>query len=415
VAVFLPDRHEHARHQRKVERHVALVAVAEIRPHVGGPLVRFRDQHPIGIALVHRRAKAAEHRMRLLEVLADRAFALDQIRHGVEAQPVHAAVQPELHRLRDGVEDARVVEVQIGLVMEEPVPVVRLRRIVPGPVRRLGVGEDDADALVFLVRLAPHVEVALGRPGRRAARGLEPRMLVGRVVDDELGDHADAARVRLADEAVEILERAVTRMDSLVIRDVVAVVAERRGIEGQHPEHVDPQRLQVVEAAREAGKVADAVAVAVGEGADVRLVDDGILVPERIGHRFNRGASPLGLPDTVARSARRRLAPLRWLASLRSLALIGASPFGLPDTVARSARHRLAPLRWLASLRSLALIGASPLGLPDTVARSARRRLAPLRWLASLRSLACWFRGNGHESKAGLITCATREGGSSRT
>ena len=33
-----------------------------------------------------------------------------------------------------------------------------------------------------------------------------------------------------------------------------------------------------------------------------------------------RGASPLGLPYTVARSPLRRLAPLRWLAPLRSLA-----------------------------------------------------------------------------------------------
>ena len=31
VAIFLPQRHEHARHQREVERHVALVAVAEVR------------------------------------------------------------------------------------------------------------------------------------------------------------------------------------------------------------------------------------------------------------------------------------------------------------------------------------------------------------------------------------------------
>src|SRR5262245_22516355 len=35
---------------------------------------------------------------------------------------------------------------------------------------------------------------------------------------------------------------------------------------------------------------------------------------------LSEGASPLGLPYTVARSALRRLAPLRWLASLRSLA-----------------------------------------------------------------------------------------------
>src|SRR5262249_5881803 len=41
-------------------------------------------------------------------------------------------------------------------------------------------------------------------------------------------------------------------------------------------------------------------------------------VPELV--VITRGASPLGLPNTVARSALRRLAPLRWFARGRSLA-----------------------------------------------------------------------------------------------
>ena len=69
--------------------------------------------------------------MRLVEVLADRAFALDQVRHRVEAQPVDAAIEPEPHRLDHRVEDLGVVEVQIRLMMEEAVPVVRLRRCRP--------------------------------------------------------------------------------------------------------------------------------------------------------------------------------------------------------------------------------------------------------------------------------------------
>ena len=104
-------------------------------------------------------------------------------------------------------------------------------------------------------------------------------MLVGRVVDDQLGDDADAALVRLVHEALEVLDRAVARMDALVVRDVVAVVAQRRRIEGQQPQRVDAEPLQVVELARQPGKVADAVVVAVEEGADVRLVDDRVLVP----------------------------------------------------------------------------------------------------------------------------------------
>jgi hypothetical protein len=40
-------------------------------------------------------------------------------------------------------------------------------------------------------------------------------MLVRRVVDDELRDDADAAAVRLLDERVEVVQRAVARVDVL--------------------------------------------------------------------------------------------------------------------------------------------------------------------------------------------------------
>ena len=50
--ILHPDRHEQARHQREVERHVALVALAEVRSSVFGPLVRFREQHPVAVAAV---------------------------------------------------------------------------------------------------------------------------------------------------------------------------------------------------------------------------------------------------------------------------------------------------------------------------------------------------------------------------
>ena len=218
-------RHEHPRHQREVEGHVALVAVAEIGAHVRRPLVRFGEKHAIRVIGVQLAADDPQDRVRLLEVLADRSLALDQVRHRVEPQAVDAAIEPELHHPDDRVQNLGVVEVQVGLVMEEPVPVVGLGGVVPAPVRLLGVGEDDPDALVLLVRLAPDVELAFGGTGWRAPRGLEPRMLIGGVVDDQLGDDADAAAVRLLDEPIEVGERAVARMDVLVVRDVVAVVS----------------------------------------------------------------------------------------------------------------------------------------------------------------------------------------------
>ena len=107
-------------------------------------------------------------------------------------------------------------------------------------------------------------------------------MLVGGVVDDELGDDADAAVVRGLDEGLEVPGHAVGRIDAAVVGDVVAVVAQRRGIERHHPDRRGAEVLDVVELLRDAGEVADAVVVGVEEALDVQLVDDGVTVPLRV-------------------------------------------------------------------------------------------------------------------------------------
>ncbi len=139
------------------------------------------------------------------------------------------------------------------------------------------------------------------------------------------------------DEPREVVERAVARVDVQVVGDVVAVVAQRRGKEGQQPEAGDAEALQVVELLREALKVADAVVVAVEERLDVRLVDDRVLVPERIVVR----ARSAGRRDRVdghgqMRSVDRHvhLAPQRRLSNFR------CAPAGRPDRTARSSSRR---------------------------------------------------------------------------
>ena len=47
-ALLAADRHEHARHEREVEAHVALVAVAEVLDDVVGPLVDLGEQDRLG-------------------------------------------------------------------------------------------------------------------------------------------------------------------------------------------------------------------------------------------------------------------------------------------------------------------------------------------------------------------------------
>ena len=116
--------------------------------------------------------------MRLGQVLAVRALALEQVGHGVEAEAVEPEVEPEAQHLEHRVLDLGVVVVEVGLVGEEAVPEVGLGLLVPRPVRGLGVGEDDPGVLVLVDRVGPHVPVALGVV-RARARLLEPRV-VGR-------------------------------------------------------------------------------------------------------------------------------------------------------------------------------------------------------------------------------------------
>ena len=172
IAILERHRHEDARHQREVIRHVAFVAVAEVLAHVLGPLVRLGEEHAAGVARVHRRAHALQHRVRLGQVLVVRALAHAQVRNRIEPHAVDAHVHPEAHDLDHGFDDARIVVVQIGLVREEAMPVVLARDRIPGPVRRLGVREDDARAGELLVVVAPDIELALGRAA--AARAAPP-------------------------------------------------------------------------------------------------------------------------------------------------------------------------------------------------------------------------------------------------
>ena len=161
---------------------------------------------------------------------------------------------------------------------EEAVPVVLLAHRVERPVGGLGVDEDDPGVRVLLVVVGPDVVVAV-RPVGVVAGLLEPRVLVAGVVHDEVDDHAHAALVRGVDELHEVREVAELRQHRGVVGDVVTAVPQRGLEERRQPEAVDAQPLQIVELGGDALEVADAVAVAVLEGADEDFVEDGAFEP----------------------------------------------------------------------------------------------------------------------------------------
>ena len=154
-------RHEHARHDREMERHVALVAVAEIGDGVFRPLIRFRQQHPVRyFASTCARSffRNACVSGRFSQFVPSRSI---QIRN---RRPDETRPRPCRTRNRStpctACANVRVVEVQIGLVRIEAMPVISLRDRIPGPVGSFEILEDDARLFVFLRRVAPDVEIA---------------------------------------------------------------------------------------------------------------------------------------------------------------------------------------------------------------------------------------------------------------
>ena len=83
-----------------------------------------------------------------------------------------------------------------------------------------------------------------------------------------------------ARNALKVVQRPVAGIHIQIVRDIVAVVAQRRGKERQQPQARDAQILQIIQLLHQPGKVADAVVVAVHECADVQFVDDRVLEPQ---------------------------------------------------------------------------------------------------------------------------------------
>src|SRR5438105_2284195 len=98
--------------------------------------------------------------MGLGQVLARRALTFDEVWDRVHPKPVDAELQPELHDVPHFFANGRIVVVEVWLMAEEPVPVVRLRDWVPGPVRKLGIDEDDPNTTILIVGVAPHIPIA---------------------------------------------------------------------------------------------------------------------------------------------------------------------------------------------------------------------------------------------------------------
>lgn len=84
-----------------MERHVALVAAAEIMDDVLGPLICLRQEHPVLEMSVHVPAKLPDNLMGFVEVFVVGALTFAEVGHGIQPQAVHAQAKPEIQDLGD--------------------------------------------------------------------------------------------------------------------------------------------------------------------------------------------------------------------------------------------------------------------------------------------------------------------------
>ena len=125
-------------------------------------------------------------------------------------------------------------------------------------------------------------------------------MLIGRMIQHQIDDHAHAALVGLIEQPPEHPRWCRTKAQCWEIRHIITIIAQRRRIKRQQPEAIHAQPLEIIELLDQAGEIPDAVVVAVEEGADVQLVKHGVLVPEGIlvQHRLDLADSRPGIRRT---------------------------------------------------------------------------------------------------------------------
>src|SRR5262245_27409501 len=244
-------------------------------------------------------AENAEHVVLLLGLADFRPLGRDDERHRIHPEAGNAQLDPEPHDLENLGLHLRMRGVEVGLEVIEPVEIPGLGLLVVAPSRLLHARKYHAVVGARRLLLRPNVPIAVLRTGI-LARLLEPSVLVRRVVDNKVDEHPYAALLRAVGEFDKISDRAVARIDAVIIGHVVAVIAMGRDLERHQPDGRDAETVQVVEAAHQSLEIADAVCVGIHVGSNRQAIDHGILVPKVIDH----GRRPNGIEATSIKTRR---------------------------------------------------------------------------------------------------------------
>lgn len=99
------------------------------------------------------------------------------------------------------------------------------------------------------IAFAPHVEILVRRDTLQTL--LEPFVLVGRVIRNEVQDDFEVQVARGFRELLEVLHGAKYFVDATKIGNVIAKVHHRARIDRRHPKRVDIRLFQMFQLARD--------------------------------------------------------------------------------------------------------------------------------------------------------------------
>ena len=197
----------------------------------------------------------------------------------IQAKAIDPTRQPRVQHSQRRLAGVWITPVQLGLLAQKLVVVVLAARRLIGPGRATEHAQPVVGRGAVGLRIGPDIPVGLGSLQAAAQALHEPRMHIGGVAEHLVHHHLQAPRVGRVQQALEALEGPIVRVDTLIVRSVIAPVPVRRRMDRRQPDAVDAQGRNVVQLGQHPGQIAMPIAIAVEEAADVDVVENRALPP----------------------------------------------------------------------------------------------------------------------------------------
>ncbi|ENN87987.1 hypothetical protein RHSP_50349 [Rhizobium freirei PRF 81] len=245
--------------------------------------------HPVRVALGGIEPARRDKRRRIVPQF----LVAEIVVHRIQAEAVHATVEPESHGRKHCVLNLGMVKIQVRLRGQEVVLVILPAHAVPFPARPAEDRQPVVRRRAVRLRICPDVPIRL-RIVTACPALHEPGMPIRGVRNDLIDDDLEPQLVRCRHHLAEIGKRAENRIDIAIIGDVIAHIGHRRSEERRQPDRIDSERGNVRQASGNPLYVAEPVGIRVLKRPRVDLIDYRPAPPiglRRFIRRFHQAAS----------------------------------------------------------------------------------------------------------------------------